>query len=244
MTSKTILKHSKLIGASDSGPKIIRDQYSDVFFKFLDTQTAQEIKSLFIKTYEQYIQILFVSVMLNRTSNPFVQGKQYEPSLFSIDCMQELSYYFTKAFKQEFKRKRLDIFNFTDRYVNVSSKSKSALLNSLVFPKIIIIQHLHKHDMDRTLNALKGYMYRDFPREFTIPKVKPALDTLHASPIYQWYFYGEYSGFKVYMKRVTSDILAMRVEFDMPHILPLGKFTESSMIALLKRQIQTFSFGV
>lgn len=244
MTNKVVEKHAKLIGYSDEGPTIIKPQYMELFEKFLTTQTAKEIKLLFKDTYSKMIQILFISVLLNRTSRPFRSGKTYEPSLFSVECLRDLGKYFTSAFKQEFKRRRIDVFDFADNYVYVHPKSKSKLLNALVFPRVVMIQHLKSADMDRVINSLRGYMYKDFPREFAVPGFNIALDALHNSPIYHWHFYGHFSGFKVFMRRVRKDTLCMRIEFDLPFILPLGKFSELSMVSLLKKTISSFDFGV
>lgn len=244
MTNKVVEKHARLIGYSAKGPQIINPQFMELFDKFLTTQTAKELKILFKDTYEKMTQILFVSVLLNRTSKPFVGSKKYEPSLFSVDCLKELGRHFTASFKYELKRKRIDVFSFADRYVYVHPKSKSKLLNAMVFPKIVLIQNLKSAEMDKVLNSLKGYMYKDFPNEFKVATYNIALDSLHTNPIYQWHFYGHFNGFKVFMRRVRKDTLTMRIEFDIPFILPLGKFSESSMTALIKRTIGSFDFGV
>ena len=239
--NKILEKHSKIIRAGPEGPRIVKPDFLDLYPRFLESESCKHIDKLYKKDDADAIkQILFVSFVKTRSSSGLI--KPYDPSTYSVDCLVSLSKFFS-TFNRFFKVKRLADFRFAYSCSEIKT-GNNKFINAFAFPNITLC-YLAKHtDLDRLLSSVRGSLYKDFPDVLKVDGRTYRPDNLHSIPIYQWFYIANNSGVSFYAKRVGKNELALRCEFDIPFVLPLGKYSESSMRSLLIRYLKNINFGV
>lgn len=233
----------KIKFAEDNPPKILRPEYADVLWpKFLNTRTVKDVKSLYGTDADHYLAVLFVNYLLNVKSDALMQGKAYEPSRFSVLLLTALLRTVNRKLTDFFTRKNLLIFQQSSRKIDVEDHY-SPFLHAAALPSVNLYQNLIiNKSMDATLHSMKGFLYPDFPDALKFDKVY-SIDDLHKVPNFKWFYLGNTNGIVMHLKRIDKEIICLKITFDIPFVLPLGKFTKGSFHNLLVRSLNSFRAG-
>jgi hypothetical protein len=243
--ASTLKKHGLRIGhKSDSYPSMVKQHEGDALWeKFNDTQTIKDVRTLYETNADILVSILFINYLNNITTNAFVGGKKYEASQFSLNLITTLLKTVNIKLNELFRRKNLLVFRQGTRSIDVGLNYNS-FLHASALPNVSIYQNLiiPKGNMDAALHSLKGFLYRDFPKPLSVDR-DFTLDSIKKQNIYSWFFVGDVSGIKVHLKRLNKDILCLKISFDFPYVLPMGKYTKQSFHNLLIRSLNSFNAG-
>jgi hypothetical protein len=244
-----ILKKQKsLIGYdSESYPSILNlDTYEGekLWNAFLECQTVKDVRSLYGKNSDIYISILFINYFLGLTSKPFRQGKKYSPEALSLKLLTATLKTVNRKLNSFFYRKGLLKFSQSNREISIG-ENYSTFLNAFVLPNVVIYQNLiiKNNDLDSELNRLKGYLFKEFPRQLTKPSKPVSIQNLKNHNISQWHYLETVDGITVSIRRIDSQILNLRISFDMPFIFPVGNLNKTSFYNLILRSLNSFNAG-
>lgn len=244
-----ILKeHAKRISFhGDSFPEILRLDSEDgleLWNAFHATQPIKDLKTVYGKNADNYIAILFVNYMLTRSSNPFIMGRKYDPKTFSLKLLIAILKTVNSKLNTFFHKKNLSQFSPSNRLV-VLEQNYSKFLNTFTLPNVSIFQNiiLKRGNLDTALNALRGYMYKDFPDQLKAPERPLTLDYVKTQHNSKWFYLGSADGISVYIRRVDKEILNLKISFDIPFVLPLGTVNKQSFYNLVVRSLNSFNAG-
>lgn len=234
----TYIKHQ-----SDSYPSIIKQGDGDALWqKFLETRTVQDIKTLYGKDAEIYTAILFINYLQNLKTNSLQMGKKYEPSSFSVALITMLLRTVNTKLFEFFRRKNLLVFQQSSRKIDIDDHY-NIFLHANALPSVNIYQNLiTSKKMDQVLNSLRGFLFKDFPQPLAFDKVYN-IDQLANVPNFKWFYLGQTNGITLHLKRIDKEILCLKITFDIPFVLPLGKFTKGSFHNFLVRTLNSFRAG-
>lgn len=225
-------KHGNEIKISKAGPAIVSDEtLRELFPQFASSLPIRELSNHFSSEdlYETMSQLLFTSFMLNIQSSPFASNKSYCPSNFSIDLLVAFSTSFKEIFADVVRKTRLSEFKDTLKRSIIFSPNENKHLNSFVFPSVKMVHVFTSMHMNQQLNSVKEYMFKDFPAEMCVPKNKLNHESAIHEPLMSWHFFGSYNGIQVYMRRLNINEFAVLFDFDLPFVLPIGRYTSHRM---------------
>ena len=243
--ASTLKTHGLRIGyRPESYPSMVKPVHGDALWQqFNETRTIQDVRTLYENNADALISLLFINYLTNITSSAFVGGKKYEASQLSLTLITSLLKTVNKKLNELFRRKNLLMFKQGTRSIDVDLNYNS-FLHASALPRVNIYQNLivTQGDMNSVLHSLKGFLYRDFPKPLSFDK-DYTIDSIKKQHIYNWFFVGDTSGIKVHLKRLNKDILCLKISFDFPYVLPLGKYTKQSFHNLLTRSLNSFNAG-
>lgn len=241
-------QHAKRVGHNpDSFPYILNLDSEDgnlLWSKFLATQPAKDIKTLYRDLSDQYLSLLFVNYLMNLKSNPFKQGKIYHPQSLSLKMLIAVMKTVNTRLNTLFHRKRLLQFSPANRQVHLDSNF-SKFLNAFSVPNVVIFQNLvlKRGNFETALSSLRGYLYKDFPTQLIKPDRAIKIESLHKHNKMQWFYIGSADGISVSIRRIDDQVLNLRISFDIPFVLPLGNLNKQTFHNLIVRSLNSFNAG-
>jgi hypothetical protein len=241
---RVFAEHARRIKLSETGPGLVADNLNqDLYEKFSNSPPSQELANLFASTETQEVmrQILFTSFLLNLQSQPFSPASDYCPSKFSVEIVSNFSTAFRQIFADVLVKSRLNEFTDTGKRAVEFLPNESKFLNAFVFPNVRLLHVFSATNLNAKLNSVKEYLFKNFPAEMGVPKA--AIDYRDATsiPLFRWYFFGSFNGIQTYMMRLNTNEFAIMFDFDLPFILPLGRYTKHRMINVFKTMLQNYS---
>lgn len=245
-TNPVYIKHAKLLRINKAGyPTVVRPEYEQLWAPFTKSQVAREIFTLYGHDTKMFLAaraIAFVSFLETQTSSPLNPLHKYSTLNFTRELLKQLHRAWPKIFSLRFKKMRLTEFEYGDTHIKMDPRFNK-FLNMSVFPSVSLYKIMTvRGKLDATLAKLNGYMYTTFPDALKTPVVTVSPSNVRNIPLYQWHPMFTEMGIRVYIKRLSKEILALRVDFDVPHMLPVGDSNIRVFSKYLERNISTFKF--
>lgn len=245
-TNPVYIKHAKLLKVSKEGyPESVRPEYKQLWVPFTKSLVAREIFTLYGKDTKMFTAaraVAFVSFLETQTSKPLNPLHKYSTVNFTKELLKQLSRAWPEIFNQRFKKSRLTEFEYGDTHIKVEPRFNK-FLNMVVFPSVSLFKIMTvRGPLDATLAKLNGYLYTSFPDALKVPRVMVSPSNVRNIPLYQWHPLFTEMGIRVYIKRLSKEIVALRVDFDVPHMLPVGSSNIRVFSKFLERTISTFKF--
>lgn len=251
MTPKgAISKYSSVLKVSDIGPMVLRAPYLDSdesqpFTEFCKLPQVQDLLAPYSQksTKDFFSSLAYTAFISDRASNAFARRIDFK----SISRALVVS--FTESFrgliKDELKRKGLHSFTPIQRHIQID-KNYDASLNALVRPNVVLIQEVRPENnihANHALSRLAGYAFRVIPKELQVSKpVK--FNGLYRVPSYGWVHITNASGINISMIRYDDSKLALRFEFTIPYLLPVGSLSQVTAVKLLQAELQRMPLGL
>lgn len=245
-TNPVYLKHAKALRVNKDGyPEAVRPEYKPLWAPFTKSLVAREIFTLYGKDNKMFMAaraMSFVSFLETQTSKPLNPLYKYSTVNFTKELLKQLARAWPEIFGQRFKKSRLTEFEYGDTHIKIDPRFNK-FLNMAVFPAVSLFKIMTvRGPLDATLAKLNGYLYTSFPDALKVPTVTTSPSNVKNIPLYQWHPLFTEIGIRVYIKRLSKEIVALRVDFDVPHMLPVGSSNIRVFSKFLERTISTFKF--
>lgn len=237
---KKILKLDKL-----GMPTIVKPEYYPLWDAFIKTLVAKSIKSVYKDPMQAQVvtAALFISHLHTLKSNPTSSSPPYRPEEFSILLLKYFATTFPKLLGPTLKKMLFNKLLFGNRFVRVTS-GYNKFLNSHIYPNVTVVQMLTVNgNLDQALSAIKHYSKLD-PSKLKTSNFKVAAKNLTTLPIYNWTYFTTISGIKFFLYRYDKNVLALRLEFDLPFILTQGNEPKRVMELRIIKMLKNIKFGV
>lgn len=245
-TNPVYLQHAKLLRVNKEGyPTIVRPEYAQLWAPFTKSKVAHEIFILYGHDkvmFNSARAFAFVSFLETQTSTPFKPIHKYTTQSFTNSVLKQLHRAWPNIFSKRFRKARLDEFEYGDTYVKLQPRFNK-FLNMCVFPTVSLFKVMTvRGPLDSMLGRLNGYLYVTFPEGLKVPTVSTSPSNVKNIPLYQWHPLFTEMGIRVYIKRLSKEIMALRVDFDIPHLIPVGSKNIRVFSKFLERSVSTFKF--
>lgn len=234
----------KYLKYKPDGPHILKPEFlGETYTEFCKTPIAKRIANNFSKSTnaETSVAIAYASFVENRSSKAF--KKPLEVNTITRIQLDSFKQSFPSLIGSELTRRQFGRYMQGTRLVKVELNYDKSL-NISAFPKAVAIQLLmaKRSTIDAVLTNQIGYAFKEVPSELRTGSTQ--ISSLLNLPIYQWVFYTSINGITISLKRVNKDLLALRFEFDIPFILPLGSMSPVTMTNKIGDFVQHLSLGV
>ena len=234
----------KYLKYESDGPHILKPEFlGETYAEFCKTPVAKTIAKNFSKSAnaDTSVAIAYASFVENRSSKAF--KRPLEVNIITRIQLESFKQAFPTLMGTELTRKQFGMYSQGTRLIKVDLNYDKSL-NLSLFPKAVAVQLLmaKRSTIDAVLTKQIGYAFKEVPQE--LRKGTAQISSLLNLPIYQWVFYASINGVNVSMKRVNKDLLAMRFEFALPFVLPLGSMSPVTMTNKIGDFIQHLSLGV
>lgn len=229
---------------SDDGPMILKEGLlGEPYSLFCKSDLMKTVLLPYSTSMAPIICALsYVSFSLNQMSNPYRTSFNLRPLVNTI--MRSYCESFNKLVKDELKKRRLDMFAQGSRYFHITNNFNPDL-DAFVQPRVVMIQLLlPKHgSLDDNLTKVEGYMFKSRRHEALSP-ANIRYDLLPTLPIYKWMMLCNTNGVDVHLLRPNKNLLALRLEFPIPLIIPTAGLNKTTVENKFKEYLDKMTLGV